>query len=287
MTKPSLDASLLKRDIAIPMGGLFGFKIPSDEAPFVVPFESHTSRVGIRFFEDLAKSRSGIFKRDEAGSGLMSNFDVLSGPTFSPAKVHPLIREFYENTSEFLLTVRPVWHPLYLPAFLVFRKALARHVGQANLPFDMKEALQGIVSHIETIDFDKDAIVDLTGWVRYYKETQEPIYVGIYTTFRSDDVGYVSVGFPLPECNFTATLVPTNVGGDGFLLRSRFTGTRYAGHYLVWLDNETRSPTVLKIDGFSEEIQVYVAQKQLLTDHRFYFLGDNFLTLYYTIDRKV
>jgi hypothetical protein len=32
--------------------------------------------------------------------------------------------------------------------------------------------------------------------------------VGIYTTYGHHDHGYVSVGFPLPQASFTATLLP-------------------------------------------------------------------------------
>ena len=46
------------------------------------------------------------------------------------------------------------------------------------------------------------------GWIRSFADNDEPIYVGIYTTYRHDGRGYVSVGFPLPQASFTATLAP-------------------------------------------------------------------------------
>jgi len=44
--------------------------------------------------------------------------------------------------------------------------------------------------------------------------------------------------------------------------------------------------SAFRIRGLREEIEVYVRDGQLLTDHRFYFLGCNFLTLLYVLDRK-
>jgi hypothetical protein len=50
--------------------------------------------------------------------------------------------------------------------------------------------------------------VAIRGWIRSFTDTDEPIYVGIYTTYRRGGRGYVSVGFPLPQASFTATLLP-------------------------------------------------------------------------------
>ena len=160
---------------------------------------------------------------------------------------------------------------------------MARQIGQANLPFNQEEALRGVVSYIDTIDFQCNDIIDLRGWVRAFEATGEAIYVGVYTTFRHEDVGYVSVGFPLPESNFTATLLPHNIRESNFLLKSRNTGQPYPGHYLS--TNEDGKLTVLALPSFNEEIEVYLEDGQLKTDHRFYLGGQNFLTLYYSIKR--
>ena len=53
------------------------------------------------------------------------------------------------------------------------------------------------------------------GWIRSFADTGEPIYVGIYTTYRHEGRGYVSVGFPLPQASFTATLLPQARPGGG------------------------------------------------------------------------
>jgi len=93
----------------------------------------------------------------------------------------------------------------------------------------------------------------------------------------------VSVGFPLPDSNFTATLLPRNHNGDNFILTSRDTGYAFPGHYLTSSENETL--TVIKLPTFNEEIEVYVEDEQLRTDHRFYLAGLNFLTLHYSMEK--
>ena len=119
---------------------------------------------------------------------------------------------------------------------------------------------------------------------RTFADSGKPIYVGIYTSFRHDDRGYVSVGFPIPSANFTATLEPRHAGEHDFLLTSR-TKLAYPGHYLSSVDSERDALTVIKLHYFQEEISVYVAGGELKTDHSFSLAGQRFLTLHYEITR--
>ncbi|MFN2223123.1 MAG: hypothetical protein ACK2UH_11250, partial [Candidatus Promineifilaceae bacterium] len=94
------------------------------------------------------------------------------------------------------------------------------------------------------------------------------------------------VGFPLPESNFTATLLPANHRGNGLLLRTAGTGVQFPGHYLSYVDDEDGTLTALKMPVMDEEIDVFVEAGQLRTEHRFYLGGWLFLTLHYAIERK-
>jgi hypothetical protein len=258
-------------------------RVPASEIRYVVPFEANSKYVGADYFVELAREQDGSFKRNLPDIGIVEAMENMRGPNFDPSKVDPLIREFYEHTSRFTLSIVPVWKNRIKPLFWLFKRTIAQPMGQANLPFNSEEAQSGVVSYIDAIDFDCDDIVNLRGWVRTFKETGEAIYVGIYTTFQHEGVGYVSVGFPLPDANFTATLLPFNYGRSNFLLKSRDTGYPYPGHYLT--AKEDGNLTVMKLPTFDEEIEVYVAEGQLKTDHRFYLAGLNFLTLYYTMER--
>lgn len=265
---------------------LVGERVPHSQVPFVVPFEASSKYVGADFFRDLARTQEGTFQRDAPDIGIVASMEYLRGPYFDPDRLDPLIREFYEHTSRFKLSIIPVWRRRMLPLFWLFKRSIALRIGQANLPFDVAEAQRGVVSYIDSIDFNCDDIIDLRGWVRAFEETDEAIYVGVYTTFRHEDVGYVSVGFPLPQANFTATLLPYNHNGSGLLLKTHDTGLAYPGHYLSNIDDATGELTVLELPTFGEEIEVYVQDGQLRTDHRFYLSGLSFLTLYYTMARK-
>jgi hypothetical protein len=198
--------------------------------------------------------------------------------------VHPLIREFYEHTSRFGLSIVPEWRRWMKPAYEIFKRLVAQPLGQAAIPSNIEEAQRGMVSTIDTIDLDGDEQIDIRGWIRTFADTGKPIYVGIYTSFRHEDRGYVSVGFPIPSANFTATLEPRNTGQHDLLLTSR-SDLAFPGHYLSSVDSDRDALTVLKLISFEEQILVCVDGGELKTEHSFSLAGQRFLTLHYEIDR--
>jgi hypothetical protein len=259
-------------------------EVPASELRYVVPFEARSRYVGGDYVEQLAKARGGTFRRNPPDVGILASLDSLEGPTFDARRVHPLIREFYEHTSRFKLSIIPEWRRWMKPAYELFKLVIAEPLGQATIPSNIEEAQRGMVSTIDTITLDGDDEIDIRGWVRTFADTGKPIYVGIYTSFRHHDRGYVSVGFPIPSANFTATLLPQNVGEHDFVLTSR-SDLEFPGHYLSSVDSERDALTVLKLLYFQEQIFVYVADGELKTEHSFYLAGQRFLTLHYEIER--
>jgi hypothetical protein len=259
-------------------------EVPASELRYVVPFEARSRYVGGDYVEQLAKARGGTFRRNPPDVGILASLDNLEGPTFDPSRVHPLIREFYEHTSRFKLSIIPEWRRWMKPGYELFKLVVAEPLGQAAIPSNIEEAQRGMVSTIDTITLDGDEEIDIRGWIRTFADSGQPIYVGIYTSFRHQDRGYVSVGFPIPSANFTATLLPRNAGEHDFLLTSR-TDLEFPGHYLSSVDSERDALTVLKLLYFQEQIFVYVADGELKTEHSFYLAGQRFLTLHYEIER--
>ncbi len=263
---------------------IMGEGVRPGELAYVVPFESRTRQVGSGYFEGLARDRGGTFLRNPDDAGIIGDFDSLAGPTFDPNDIHPLIREFYQHTTRFHLTIIPEWKLWIMPGFWLFKTVIARPLQQANLPFNTKEAQRGVVSYIDVITLEDHTDIDIRGWVRAFADSDEAIYVGIYTTFRHDDTGYVSVGFPLPNSNITVTLKPFNLPEGSFLLKTD-TKHPFPGHYISGFDPNTHDLSVLKLNNFDEEIEVYLEDGELKTDHRFFLAGIKFLTLYYAIER--
>src|SRR4051794_7434641 len=267
-----------------PLVRIMAEEVPAAELRYVVPFEARSRYVGADYVEQLAKVRGGTFRRNPPDVGILASLEHLAGPTFDPGRVDPLIREFYEHTSRFKLSIVPEWRRWMKPGYEVFKRVVAEPLGQAAIPSNIEEAQRGMVSTIDTIDLDGDEEIDIRGWIRTFADSGKPIYVGIYTTFRHDGRGYVSVGFPIPGSNFTATLLPFNDGEHDFVLTSR-TDLDDPGHYLSSVSAERDALTVLKLLYFEERIYVHVTDGELRTEHSFSLAGARFLTLHYEIER--
>ena len=264
---------------------LLAERVSPDDLPFVVPLEARTRFVGTDYVKALAEVLGGDYVRGAVDAGIVASLEQLAGPDFDPAAVDPRVREFYEHTTRFTLDIVPVWRTWVRLGYLLYRSLVARPLGQANVPMNQREAMRGVDSRIDTVDVDRDGVTDVRGWIRSYRTTGAPIYVGIYTTYRDDTRGYVSVGFPLPQASFTATLLPQARDGGGLRLTSR-SAHEHPGHYLTYVDPSTRELTALAVRGFAEELDVYVDDGQVRADHAFWVFGLPFLVLHYRIRPK-
>jgi hypothetical protein len=292
-------AAVLFRD---PQVSLLAERVKAEDLPFVVPLASQTRYVGTDYVRSLAQVLGGTYIPDVADIGIVSSLDELAGPSFDPAGADPLVREFYEHTTRFALDIVPEWRLWVRPGYLLYRTLLARPLGQANVPMSQREAQHGVSSRIDTISGGEGApgageTVAVRGWIRSRADTGEPIYVGIYTTYRHEGRGYVSVGFPLPQASFTATLLPQvrpGAGngpgngpgnGQGLVLDSR-SALDQPGHYLTYIDPQTAELTTVAVRGFAERLEVYTEAGELRAEHAFWVFGLPFLILHYRIRRK-
>src|SRR3954447_6015937 len=273
-------SALLFRDAQL---SLLADRVSAADLPFVVPRPARSRYVGTGYVRDLAEELGAHYTADAQDTGIVASLDALGGPGLDPEQVDPFVREFYEHTTRFALDIVPKWRLWVRPGYLLYRTAVARPLGQANVPMNQREALRGVRSRIDTIE--RPGELTVRGWIRSFADTDEPIYVGIYTTYRDADRGYVSVGFPVPQANFTATLLPQG-GPDGGLVLTSHSTLRDPGHYLTYVDPETRELTALAVRGFGERLDVRVEAGRLIADHAFDLFGTPFLVLHYRISRK-
>ncbi len=295
-------SAVLFRD---PQMSLLAERVKAEDVPFVVPLASQTRYVGTDYVRSLAQVLGGTYTPDVADIGIVASLDELAGPSFDPAGVDPLVREFYEHTTRFALDIVPEWRMWVRPGYLLYRTLVARPLGQASVPMSQREAQHGVRSRIDTITGVEGfsgghggvvppgasrapgagETVTVRGWIRSRADTGEPIYVGIYTTYRHEGRGYVSVGFPLPQASFTATLLPQARPGGGLVLDSR-SELDQPGHYLTYIDTQTAELTTVVVRGFAERLDVYTEAGELRAEHAFWVFGLPFLVLHYRIARK-
>jgi hypothetical protein len=280
LTYRSLSA-LVFRDAQV---SLLAERVPAGDLPFVVPRPARSAYVGTGYIQGLAAELGGTYTAAAQDTGIVGSLDTLAGPDLDPGEVDPLVGEFYEHTTRFALDIVPEWRMWVRPGYLLYRTLGARPLGQASLPMNQREAQRGIRSRIDTIT-DVDGVVSVRGWVRSFADDDEPIMLGIYTTYTHGGRGYVSVGFPVPEGSFTATLRPQARPDGGLTLTSRVHDGQ-AGHYLTYVDSAADELTALAVQGFEEQLDVYVEDGTLRAEHAFWVFGFPFLVLHYRIARK-
>jgi hypothetical protein len=149
---------------------------------------------------------------------------------------------------------------------------------------NQREAQRGIRSRIDTVS-GIDGTISVRGWIRSFADDDEPIMVGIYTTYTHGETGYVSVGFPVPGGSFTATLLPRSRPDRGLTLTSRANDGQ-TGHYLTYVDTTADELTALAVHGFEEQLDVFVEDGALRAVHEFWMFRFPILTLRYRITRK-
>jgi hypothetical protein len=280
LTYRSLSA-LLFRDAQV---SLLAERVPAADLPFVVPRPARSRYVGTAYVRELAEELDGQYTADAQDTGIVASLDALAGPGLDPEQVDPLVREFYEHTTRFALDIVPEWRLWVRPGYLLYRTLVARPLGQASVPMNQRETQRGIRSRIDTVT-GVDGAVSVRGWIRSFADDDEPILLGIYTTYTQDGRGYVSVGFPVPEGSFTATLHPQARPDHGLRLTSRVHDGQ-AGHYLTYVDTAADELTALAVHGFEEQLDVFVEDGVLRAEHAFWVFGFPFLVLHYRIARK-
>ena len=241
--------------------------------------------VGPRFFHDLAAERGLILRESGSPRGLLASLDLLAGPTFDPARVHPGVRAFYEQTSEFELDAWAEWYGAFRPFGRILAALFSRRLQQLNVPLDPLDTSHGTTSEVVQLVDPITCQVALTAWVRQLRRTGHVLYAGSYSACmvpgHADPC--VKVVFPLPSGNGLVLLRPS-VDAQGALTITS-TGRRF-GDPGFYFTVHRPGPTVWAryVRILTEAIRVYPgAAPEVRADHTLWFGGLVFLRLHYRL----
>jgi hypothetical protein len=208
---------------------------------------------------------------------------VLGSDAFDPTRVHPAIRNFYENTPSYRLDT---WSETYFPtriALWLLVTTISRRVEQLNFPLDGLDTAHGMTSEILLLR-DADRRIRYTGWFRKLVRTGAVIYTGFYMTQPLPGSGTrcVKVVFPMPNGNATVLLRPENDEGHGFWLKS--IGHHFGDVGFYRLTKAGNALRVWRISTLHETFHLTVdASGDVRCEHAVRFLGLRVLTLHYRV----
>ena len=187
---------------------LFGRTHRWEEVPWLVgPLGGNT--IGEAPYREVAAAEDLSVERRARNGGLIPSFSALRGERFDPSRLHPLVQEFYERTSEFAMDV---WSKTYFPTSIgltLLVTTISRQVDQLNFPLSPLDTALGMTSEIILMR-KRDGAVRYTGWLRTLAHTQRVIYTGFYLSEQTpNEPGpSVKVVFPMPNGNATVLLRP-------------------------------------------------------------------------------
>src|SRR5215472_2981579 len=156
--------------------------------------------IGETPYAEVAAAEGLTLERRAGRGGLLPSFSAMRSDAFDPAGLHPLVRDFYEQTAEFAMDV---WSRTYWPmsmglALLV--TTISRMVNQLNFPLSPLDTAQGISSEIILLR-RPDGTIRYTGWFRTLTCQRRALCPGFYNTELSpnDPDPCVKVAFPMPH----------------------------------------------------------------------------------------
>jgi hypothetical protein len=142
-------------------------------------------------------------------------------------EVAPAVRRFYEDTGAHELIVRPRWRLGFRTGARVWA-ALARRIGQLQLPVVAESGREGIASRIVALDAAANRRQAPRAWIRTYPDGRA-LYVAAYATHRRDGRAYMNIAFPVPGGQMSSVLRMDSRG------RGVVVSTRCGGDCGIWL----------------------------------------------------
>ena len=241
-----------------------------------------TAQIGEFYFEKLSQSLRLKLNVNPEGAGLVEDFSVLQSTTFSPAKIHPKIRDFYEHTTKYNLDVWSQWSGIFKPFGWLIATIFSRRLQQLNMPISPLETSRGITSDIIQLADESDIIVG-TGWLRKLVATSSVIYAGVYSTCKPSKfpARCMKVVFPLPNGNATVIMKPQQHPDGSLTLISSGNGFGEPGFYFI-VQKDGGEAWVKYLHAMKESIHVYVDEtEELRANHVLKLWGATFLKLHY------
>lgn len=245
------------------------------------------AKIGDATYREVCEAEGLSLERHARNGGLVQSFEDLRSKSFDPERVHPLVRDFYEHTTEYAMDV---WSRAHFPASIamwLLVKTISRQVNQLNFPLSPLDTARGLLSEIITMR-RPDGSVRYTGWFRTLAQDDNVLYTGFYMTETSPALGVpcVKVVFPMPNGNATVVLRPEATADGALILDS--SGQRFgdAGFYRMQAAGEG-ALRVWQIRTLKELFRVFVDESGTLRcDHTVRFLGLPVLSLHYKIFRR-
>lgn len=216
---------------------LFGRKVAAPSAAWLLGPFGEVNGIGRQFIDQLAQKEKLYVDESRDVKGLLRSIKQLNLPAVELKKLDPLVIDFYENTSRYILQLSVNWNPFFKPFGFLLRLVFSRRIKQLNIPLRAKESAAQLKSAVIHLKDQQTHQVKRTVWFRSNQVTDEVVYAGVYETCHlPSEKTCIKAIFPLPNGSATVILKPS-VGQRGELILDS-SGRRFgdSGFYFLLRD---------------------------------------------------
>lgn len=216
---------------------LFGRKVAAPSAAWLLGPFGEVNGIGRQFIDQLAQKEKLYVDESRDVKGLLRSIKQLNLPAVELKKLDPLVIDFYENTSRYMLQLSVNWNPFFKPFGFLLRLVFSRRIKQLNIPLRAKESAAQLKSTVIHLKDQQTHQVKRTVWFRSNQVTDEVVYAGVYETCHlPSGKTCIKAIFPLPNGSATVILKPS-VGQRGELILDS-SGRRFgdSGFYFLLRD---------------------------------------------------
>lgn len=197
---------------------LFGRKVAAPSAAWLLGPFGEVNGIGRQFIDQLAQKEKLYVDESRDVKGLLRSIKQLNLPAVELKKLDPLVIDFYENTSRYMLQLSVNWNPFFKPFGFLLRLVFSRRIKQLNIPLRAKESAAQLKSAVIHLKDQQTHQVKRTVWFRSNQVTDEVVYAGVYETCHlPSEKTCIKAIFPLPNGSATVILKPS-VGQRGELI---------------------------------------------------------------------
>jgi hypothetical protein len=263
---------------------LLATAVPADQLPFVVPLEARTRYVGTGYVRELASVLGGTYTAANPDVGIVADLDDLAGRTSTRAAPTRWCASSTSTPPGSRWTSCRSGGCGYAPATCSTARWSPARSARPTCRRTRRRPCAAYAAG-STPSPTRPVTITVRGWIRSTRGHRR-------ADLRRDLHDVPARGprvrqrrLPGPAGRLHRDPAPVGRPDGGLTLTSR-SDLPHPGHYLAYIDPQTRDLTAVEVPGFAEQLDVWADGDELRAEHAFSVFGFPFLVLHYTIRRK-
>lgn len=218
---------------------IFGKKInPKDESWLFGPF-GEIDGIGDKFINQLSQRENLEILRNCNSVGLLNSINSLNLLELELGKLSKKVINFYENTSDYKLTLKVQWNPIFRGFGYIVNRLFSKRINQLNIPTKQIDENEILASEIIQLIDKNSQETKYTIWLRKIESSGLIVYSGIYGTCTlPSGITCIKAVFPLPKGNATVILEPKVGESHELILKS--AGKKFGDPGFYFLLNDAK-----------------------------------------------